>query len=128
MNHQHSDSDDFMSTIMPQAELTIASFGHALAYQAAARSGNIPQPLMDIYLCGVMRLDSAWYVENGIGREKQIRRETRALQAAMPHLQEYLSSLRISQYVQATIADQEWLKKEHHDLPAYGQSEMLAKL
>lgn len=112
-------SEEFNSIMLPQAEATIAALGHALAYTSAV-DAKIPPPLIEVYECAVIRLDSAWYTEmGGLSRYDQRVREDAAISRALPKLQEYISSLGIENYVTAPIInDQKW-QNWVNDLPSY---------
>lgn len=118
-------SEDYQYSILPRSEHTITAFGHALAYEAARKS-NVPKELLDVYECGVIRLDSAWYVEHGMGRQEQATRDIRALRSAMPHLNRYLSDLGIEEYVRAMIVEKGWMKNELETLTMYERAPMVA--
>ena len=85
------------------------AIGHALAYSAAVDAG-VAQPLLDVFECGVIRLDAVWYSEcAGLSSFEQRMREDRASAAVMPRLQEYLRELNVARYVRAPIvSDAEW--------------------
>lgn len=119
-----TDADSF---ICLEAENAVAACGHALAY-AAARDAKVPQTLLDLYECGVVRLDPAWYIEHaGITKHEQVKRELRAMRAAYPQLRGYLDTLEIEPYVRAPIVKEEKLKMWLEDLPRY-QRKAEAKL
>lgn len=110
--------DSFNSLILPQSQLAIEAIGHAMAYSAAMKS-DIPQPILDIYECSVIRQDPAWYSEHGLTQMKQRLREDNAITRALPHIEEYLSSLNIENYVTAPIiSDRAW-KEYASTLPAF---------
>jgi acyl-CoA oxidase len=112
-------SEHFNSLILPQSEPAIEAIGHALAYTAAVEA-NLPQPILDVYECGVIRQDSAWYSENiGLSRIDQRIREDKAITSMLPHLSTYLADLDIDKYVSAPIvSDRRW--KEYLDsLPVF---------
>ncbi|KAG6837394.1 hypothetical protein H0H93_010012 [Arthromyces matolae] len=95
--------DSFNALILPQSQVVVEAMGHALAYSAALRA-NLPQPILDVYECAVIRQDSAWYSEQGgLSRIAQRRREDAAVTAMLPDLSSYLEQLDIANYVQAPI-------------------------
>ncbi|KIK57425.1 hypothetical protein GYMLUDRAFT_86860 [Collybiopsis luxurians FD-317 M1] len=102
-------STGFNSLILPQSQPVIEAIGHAMAY-AAAQDANLPQPILDMYECSVIRQDPAWYSENaGLNRMAQRHREDAAVTAALPDLEAYLDALRIKDYVSAPIvSDAAW--------------------
>lgn len=112
-------SESFNSLVLPQSQAVIEAIGHAMAY-AAAGEAKIPQPILDIYECSVIRQDPAWYSENvGLNRMAQRRREDAAVKAALPNLNAYLDALRIEDYVSAPIVSDEGWKKYVDSLPRH---------
>ncbi|KAF5390953.1 hypothetical protein D9757_003968 [Collybiopsis confluens] len=101
--------EGFNSLILPQSQSVIEAIGHAMAY-AAAKEANLPQPILDIYECSVIRQDPAWYSESvGMSRMIQRRREDAAITSALPQLEAYLDELCIKDYVSAPIvSDADW--------------------
>ena len=95
--------------VLPLAEAGVSAIGHALAYSAAIEAG-IPQPLLDVFECAVIRLDAIWYSESaGLSSFEQRMREDKASAAVMPRLDEYLRDLNIARYVRAPIvSDAAW--------------------
>ncbi|KAJ3927241.1 MAG: acyl-CoA oxidase [Lentinula lateritia] len=112
-------SESFNSLVLPQSQAVIEAIGHAMAY-AAAGEAKIPQPILDIYECSVIRQDPAWYSENvGLNRMAQRRREDAAVKAALPNLNAYLDALRIEDYVSAPIVSDEGWKNYVISLPRH---------
>ncbi|KAI0702044.1 hypothetical protein C8T65DRAFT_579364 [Cerioporus squamosus] len=95
--------------VLPLAEAGVSAIGHALAYSAAIDAG-VPQPLLDVFECAVIRLDAVWYSESaGLSSFEQRMREDRASAAVMPRLDGYLRDLKIARYVRAPIvSDAAW--------------------
>jgi len=115
-NHR---SDSFNALILPQSETVIEAMGHALAYSAAMQA-NLPQPVLDIYECAVIRRDSAWYSEQGgLSRLNQRLREDAAVSSMVPQLPLYLSQLEIEQFVQAPIVSDAYWKSYLAELPVH---------
>ena len=102
-------SEKASAFVLPLAEAGVGAIGHALAYSAAVDAG-IPQPLLDVFECAVIRLDAIWYSESaGLSSFEQRMREDRASAAVMPHLDQYLRDLNIARYVRAPIvSDADW--------------------
>ncbi|KAG6833146.1 hypothetical protein H0H87_010860 [Tephrocybe sp. NHM501043] len=112
-------SDSFNALILPQSQPVVEAIGHALAYSAALRA-NLPQPILDVYECAVIRQDSAWYSEEGgLSRLTQRRREDAAVSAMLPDLSSYLEQLEIAKYVQAPIVTDAGWKDYLADLPIH---------
>lgn len=112
-------SDAFNSLILPQSQIVIEAIGHALAYTAAIRA-NLPQPILDIYECSVIRQDPAWYSENaGISRLNQRVREDKAISSMIPQLDTYLVALDVEKYVSAPIVSDAAWKEYLAELPVF---------
>jgi len=104
-NHR---SEAFNALILPQSQTAIEAIGHAMAYSSALKA-DLPQPILDIYECAVIRQDPAWYSEHGLSRMDQRYREDAAVSSALPHLATYLDALNIENYVYAPIvSDAAW--------------------
>ncbi|TCD60459.1 hypothetical protein EIP91_010053 [Steccherinum ochraceum] len=68
----------------------------ALDYSLKRR---VPQPLLEIFELLAMRQDEAWYVEHvGMTKARRLELEERAVQAAHPHLKDYLDALDFRKY------------------------------
>lgn len=112
-------SPAFNSLLLPQSELVIEAVGHALAYSEALKSG-LPQPILDVYECAIVRRDSAWYTEKGgVTRIQQRVKEDMAVSSFMPHLEEFLEQLDIAKYVSAPILSDSAWKEYVQGLPAF---------
>ncbi|KAG7095207.1 hypothetical protein E1B28_005982 [Marasmius oreades] len=112
-------SDSFNCLILPQSQQVIESIGHAMAYAAGVEE-KLPQTILDIYECSVIRQDPAWYSEQaGLTRMDQRRREDAAVSRALPRLDSYLQDLQIEDYVSAPIISDTTWKTYASSLPTY---------
>jgi acyl-CoA oxidase len=112
-------SDSFNSLILPQSQNVIEAIGHALAYSSALKA-NIPQPILDVYECAIIRQDPAWYSEEaGLSRMKQRIREDAAVSSMLPELATYISQLNIEKYVSAPIVSDAAWKEYLESLPVH---------
>ncbi|KAJ7153925.1 acyl-CoA oxidase [Mycena crocata] len=111
-------SPEFNSLILPQSQTVIEAIGHALAYSAALKK-KVPQPLLDMYECTVIRMDPAWYSEAGVSRLDQRLREDRVIVAMLPDINRYVYNLQVEELVDAPIASPERWKKYAAGLPTY---------
>jgi acyl-CoA oxidase len=102
-------SESFNALILPRSELAIEAMGHALAYSAAVKA-NLPKPILDMYECGAVKQDPAWYSEDlGISSTTQRIREDKAVRSMLPRLETYIEDLGIGPYVSAPIiSDNAW--------------------
>lgn len=115
----------FDALILPQSQNVVEAIGHALAYSAAAEA-RLPQPILDVYECAVIRQDPAWYSERGgITRMEQRSREDAAVSSMLPHLGSYLSKLDIEKYVSAPIVSDAAWKTYLADLPVFTGTAMV---
>ena len=103
------DDPAFDRVLLPQAEACMTSLGHAMAYSAALDAG-VPPPLLNIFELWVIRLDEAWYVENGgLTQTVTTEMEDATLDAALPHLRQYVDMLDIRKYCNVPIrSDETW--------------------
>ncbi|KAH6904274.1 acyl-CoA oxidase [Coprinopsis sp. MPI-PUGE-AT-0042] len=129
--YKHFGSDhrsaEFNSLILPQSQLAIESIGHAMAYSAAVEAG-LPQAILDVYECAIIRQDPAWYSESlGITRMQQRIREDQAVTSFMRRLPDYLSDLKIENYVQAPIVEDSTWKSYVSLLPQYSGNALPAE-
>ena len=129
--YKHFGSDhlsaEFNSLILPQSQLAIDSIGHAMAYSAAVEAG-LPQPILDVYECAIIRNDPAWYSETlGITRMQQRIREDQAVTSFMRRLPDYLCDLKIENYVQAPIVEDSTWKSYVSLLPQYSGNAIAAE-
>ncbi|TCD61292.1 hypothetical protein EIP91_008660, partial [Steccherinum ochraceum] len=106
MGHQ---DPKYNNLILPHSETALISVGHAHAHSAALDAG-VPQPLLEIFELFAMHQDEAWYVEHaGMTKARRHELEDRAVQAALPHLKDYLDALDFRKYYHVPIqSDQAW--------------------
>ncbi|KAK0454282.1 acyl-CoA oxidase [Armillaria borealis] len=111
-------SKEFNSLILPQSQPVIEALGHAFAY-SAAKKANVPQPILDVYECAVIRQDPAWYSEVGVPRVQQRMREDRAVSSMLPHLRAYISGMNMAEFATAPIVSNETWQAYVYELPVY---------
>ncbi|KAJ5888274.1 Acyl-CoA dehydrogenase/oxidase [Penicillium taxi] len=96
-------SKQFNRDILPLALPLVEAIGHRMAYEAAVEA-NIDPSLLDLYECGVVKEDSAWYVEQGgISREVQREMEAHAADILLPKLNDLLLASGVQPYSQAPM-------------------------
>ena len=99
--------DAFNNLILPQSELAVTALGHALAHSCALDAG-VPTPLLELFECYIVRLDSAWYAEHvGITDDVLRQKEDRAIHEALPNLKAYIDKLDVRRWVTAPILNDE---------------------
>ncbi|KAJ3509212.1 hypothetical protein NLJ89_g5345 [Agrocybe chaxingu] len=112
-------SEAFNSLILPQSQPVIEAMGHALAYSAGLKAG-LPQPILDVYECAVIRQDPAWYSEEArLTRMAQRKHEDAAVSSFIPHLETFLEQLDIAKYVSAPIVSDKSWKQYVEALPVF---------
>ena len=99
----------FNRLILPRSQLAITALGHALCYSAAL-DAKVPRPLLDIFELFVIQLDEGWYIENaGFTQGKKAQLEDQAVNAALPHVKEYVDALDMRKYANVPIqSDKTW--------------------
>lgn len=110
-------------SLLPKSETAITALGHAFAYSAALKA-NVARPLLDIFETWAVQQDEGWYIENaGLTQTQRAQAEERAVDAALPHLEEYLDDLDVRKYIKVPIqSDEAWEQwagklKTSHALP-----------
>ena len=102
-------SSTYDREILPRSLSYVQAIGHRLSYDAA-RAAAVDAPLLDLFEIVSVLQDEAWYVEClGMSRAKLQERETYALEAVFPHLEEYLARMDVAPYIVAPISsDKRW--------------------
>ncbi|KAJ3537256.1 hypothetical protein NMY22_g5662 [Coprinellus aureogranulatus] len=104
---KHPRSDGFNRLILPRCEKITLAIGHRMAYEAAVDAGLSPL-ITNLYQASAVQMNEGWFAEKmGYSREDQFRDLDRAVQEALPHLDEWLGQLDVEEYVSAPIV--------HHD-------------
>ena len=108
--------------VLPRSLPLIQAIGHRIAYDAA-REAQVDGPLLDLFEVASMLQDEAWYVEQlGMTRAQLREREARAIEAAFPHLEEYLSRMELAPYVPAPIVSEEKWERFLDNLQVFGET------
>lgn len=96
-------SERFNRDILPLALPLVEAVGHRMAYEAALEA-NIDPRLLNLYESGVVKEDSAWYVEQGgLSREVQREMEAQATDALLPQLKDLLLASGVQPYSNAPM-------------------------
>ncbi|KAJ5623247.1 Acyl-CoA dehydrogenase/oxidase [Penicillium lividum] len=96
-------SEAFNRDILPIALPLVEAIGHRMAYESALEA-NIDIKLLNLYESGVMKEDSAWYVEKGgLSREIQREMEAQAADALLPQLKDLLIASGVQPYSNAPM-------------------------
>ncbi len=106
--------------VLPRSLPLIQAIGHRMAYDAA-REAHVDGPLLDLFEVAAMLQDEAWYVERlGVTRAQLRERETRAIEAVFPHLEEYLACMDVAPYIIAPIVSEEKWERFLGSLQVFG--------
>ena len=115
-------SSTYDREILPRSLSFIQAIGHRFSYDAA-RAAAVDAPLLDLFEIASVLQDEAWYVEcMGMTRAELRERETRALEAVFPHLEDYLARMEIAPYVVAPITSDEKWKLFVDTLQTFGET------
>ncbi|KAJ5933849.1 Acyl-CoA dehydrogenase/oxidase [Penicillium verhagenii] len=96
-------SEAFNRDILPLALPLVEAIGHRMAYEAAV-DADIDLTLLNLYESGVIREDSAWYVEQGgLSRAIQREMEAQAADELLPRLKDLLMVSGIQPYSNAPM-------------------------
>ncbi|KAF9069416.1 acyl-CoA dehydrogenase NM domain-like protein [Rhodocollybia butyracea] len=107
-SHRHRD-DNVDRLVLPKCQALIEAIGHRMAHDAALEA-DVMAELIDVYICSIVKLDSAWYSETGAAsRQKQAAMEVAAHDAVLPHLLTLVQGMNVTPYVTAPIvSDEAW--------------------
>ncbi|KIK60064.1 hypothetical protein GYMLUDRAFT_168556 [Collybiopsis luxurians FD-317 M1] len=105
----HHRGDTFNRFILPQCERMVRAIGHRMAFDAAVSAG-LDSRVTDLYLASAMKQDAAWYILGAhLTLTDQYIQEDRAIQAALPYLNEWLEATDVGPYVQnPVLSPQHW--------------------
>ncbi|CAI7626727.1 unnamed protein product [Penicillium glandicola] len=96
-------SERFNRDILPLALPLVEAVGHRMAYEASL-DANIDLDLLKLYEIGVVKEDSAWYVEQGgLSRGVQREMEARAVDALLPQMKDLLLASGVQAYSNAPM-------------------------
>jgi hypothetical protein len=111
----HHRSDAFNQLILPRCEKIALSVGNRMAYEAALDAGLSPQ-ITNLYLASAMQADEGWFAEKmKYSREDQFVDHAKAVQEALPCLDEWLKKLDVEDYAWAPIVDRDrWMAFFHN--------------
>lgn len=102
-------SSKYASHILPRCRALVEAIGHRMVYDAAISFG-VPQSLIDLYVCDVVKLDLGWYIEHKfLTRAALNDMEDAAISSAQPHIHRWATELQVAPYVTAPIvSDGNW--------------------
>jgi len=101
----------FNDLVLPQCEKGVLALGCAHAHACAVDAG-VPKPLIELFECAAIKLDSTWYSEHiSLIEMARLHKEDKAVHAALPYIREYTDGLNVRQAVTAPIvSDEAWEK------------------
>ncbi|KIK58932.1 hypothetical protein GYMLUDRAFT_1005358 [Collybiopsis luxurians FD-317 M1] len=109
----------FSRHVLPRCLHIVESIGHRMAYEAAVKS-DIPDCLIDMYLCHIIELDMAWYVEVGLVSRASLSQWTEEnIVKISNNIQLYTQSLEVDRYVTAPIVSDSSWNSFMEKLPVY---------
>jgi hypothetical protein len=80
-----------------------------MAYDAAA-AADVPQCLIDIFVCNVIKGDFAWYIQNQLLSPDEFEdMEDSAIQRCLPRVEQWVADMKVEPYVTAAmVSDTAW--------------------
>ncbi|KAJ7485791.1 acyl-CoA dehydrogenase/oxidase C-terminal [Mycena latifolia] len=120
-------STEFASHVIPHCEDIVRAVGYRMAYDVAV-AAEVPQTLIDIFVCGVVKTDLAWYIENQVLSSEELEdMQDSAIQRALPHAEEWVAGMKVEPYAAAPIVSDDAWDAFHTQLHSIG-SQTVAKL
>lgn len=93
--------------ILPRCEAIVRAIGHRMTYDAAVNA-KLDSRIIDLYEAAAVKLDSAWYIAGAnYALSAQMADEDKALEAALPCLDNWLADTGVERYVQVPILSSE---------------------
>lgn len=118
MSHHRDDS--FNNLVVPLCQPLVLTIGLRMAYETGV-AANLDPAILNVYLTSAMQYDAAWYSENmGLKQEALLTKTNEALDAALPHLDEWVEATGIEPYVKAPIVSAERWNDFVATLPMFG--------
>ncbi|KAJ7458259.1 acyl-CoA dehydrogenase/oxidase [Mycena latifolia] len=93
-------SPKFASHVIPHCQEIVRALGYRMAYDAAV-AADVPQSLIDIFVCNVLQGDLAWYIQNQLISAEDM--QYSALELALPHAERWVAEMKVDTYVVAPI-------------------------
>ncbi|KAJ7853758.1 acyl-CoA dehydrogenase/oxidase C-terminal [Mycena leptocephala] len=96
-------SAKYASHVLPHCEGIVRAIGYRMAYDAAV-SAQVPQSLIDLYLCNVVKGNLAWYIQHQLlSRDQLADMEHSAIQRSLPHIEKWVADMHVDAYINAPI-------------------------
>ncbi|KAJ7485867.1 acyl-CoA dehydrogenase/oxidase [Mycena latifolia] len=117
----------FASRVIPHCEDIVRAVGCRMAYDAAI-AANVPQSLIDLFVCTVVKGDLAWYIQSQVLSSDELEDlQDSAVQRCLPHAEKWVAEMKVEPYVTAPIVSDIAWDNFRSQLHGIG-SPMLAKL
>ncbi|KAF8173015.1 acyl-CoA dehydrogenase/oxidase [Mycena galopus ATCC 62051] len=102
-------SAKFASRVLPHCEDLVRTIGYRIAYDAAV-AANVPQSLIDIFVCNVVKGSLAWYIQNGhLSLDTLEDMQDSAIHRSLPHVEKWVTDMKVESYVTAPmVSDGAW--------------------
>ncbi|KAF7336121.1 Acyl-CoA dehydrogenase NM domain-like protein [Mycena venus] len=109
--------------ILPRCEAVVRAIGHRMAYDAAV-SARLDSRIIALYETAAVKLDSAWYILGaGYPLSAQLADEDKALEDALPCLEQWLADTEVERYAQVPILSPAHWKAFVDGLPEFGSAQ-----
>ncbi|KAF7360802.1 Acyl-CoA dehydrogenase NM domain-like protein [Mycena venus] len=96
-------SAKFGSHVIPHCERIVRAIGYRMAYDAAV-SAKVPQGLIDLFVCNVVKADLGWYIQNQLLSSDELEAmEDSAIQMSLPHVEKWVAEMEVEPYVASPI-------------------------
>ena len=113
--HRSKDYNDFM---IPRCRPIVEAIGHRVAYEAACAAG-VPECILTVYECEVVKMDIGWYIENGeVTRSSLWEKENAALNEVLASAETMIQDMGAGIRTTAPIVSQEKYSSFVDSLPS----------
>ena len=106
-DHRSAESNN---ALLPRFRPLVEAIGNRMAYEAAVQA-KVDPDLLALFEAGVILQDPSWYVQHaGLTRIAQFEKESVAMNACLPRLEELLEATGAREYVHDVpiVSDENW--------------------
>ncbi|KAJ7748814.1 acyl-CoA oxidase [Mycena maculata] len=102
-------SAKFASYGLPHCEDIVRAIVYRMAYDAAI-AAQVPQSLIDLFVCHVVKRNLGWYVEHQLLSSEELEDlEDSSIERSLPHIAKWVAGLDVGSYVTAPmVSDTAW--------------------
>lgn len=112
----------YANHIVPQCLPIVEAIGNRLAFDAAVAAG-LPQEMITLFVCSVVKSDLVWYTENSVLTRADFRHmEDEAIRSARPHLETWVKQLDVEDYITSPIVSGNSWRSFVKSLPVFTNS------